>query len=276
MRRLHLVAGCPQKVNAVPVRPCRVRLRPRYMERASARRRCCCAACVCGRVARPRTAPGEKELSVRCCAAGPHQRSWSTFWLTSVESVSPTASVLLRGAIHGSRAKYPESGPPPALSCYRSDRSDDQEAVGRAAMSFIGDWADILQSLEEQRKKYGGTSIGDSFSLVVTGKGFRFPDEATARAIAQRFEDRAETMNERTKLINKALDALRKKFSEDEYSREYARDAMNSLRSLRALNVSAAKYAKNYSMKIRAAMDLKMSEEEGIGKSLGKIGGSVV
>jgi hypothetical protein len=51
---------------------------------------------------------------------------------------------------------------------------------------------------------------------------------------------------------------------------------MNSLRSLRALNVSAAKYAKNYSMKIRAAMDLKMSEEEGIGKSLGKIGGSVV
>src|SRR5690606_26425297 len=105
---------------------------------------------------------------------------------------------------------YPESGPPPALSCYRSDRSVDQEAVGRAAMSFIGDWADILQSLEEQRKKYGGTSIGDSFSLVVTGKGFRFPDEATARAIAQRFEDRAETMNERTKLINKALDALRK------------------------------------------------------------------
>jgi hypothetical protein len=139
MRRFHLVAGCPQKVNAVPVRPCRVRLRPRYMERASARRRCCCAACVCGRVARSRTAPGEKELSVRCCAAGPHQRSWSTFWLTSVESMSPTASVLLRGAIHGSRAKYPESGPPPALSCYRSDRSDDQEAVGRAAMSFIGD-----------------------------------------------------------------------------------------------------------------------------------------
>jgi len=83
-------------------------------------------------------------------------------------------------------------------------------------------------------------------------------------------------MKQRELLINKALDALRKKFSEDEYSREYARDAMNSLRSLRALNVSAAKYAKNYSMKIRAAMDLKMSEGEGVGKSLGKIGGSVV
>ena len=80
-------------------------------------------------------------------------------------------------------------------------------------MSFIGDWADILQSLEEQRKKYGGTSVGDSFSLAVTGKGFRFPDAATANKIAARFEARANSMEKRNKLIDDAIDALHRQFS---------------------------------------------------------------
>uniref|UniRef100_UPI0005BC8FA9 hypothetical protein n=1 Tax=Thermocrispum municipale TaxID=37926 RepID=UPI0005BC8FA9 len=143
------------------------------------------------------------------------------------------------------------------------------------AMSFIGDWADILQSLEEQRKKYGGTSIGDSFSLVVTGKGFRFPDEATARAIAQRFEDRAKSMKQRELLIRKAIDALSGKFSDDDYSKVYVRDAIYSLNALKELNMSASEYAQRYSQKISSAMDLKMADDTDAGTWFDKVGNSV-
>jgi len=143
-------------------------------------------------------------------------------------------------------------------------------------MSFIGDWADILQSLEEQRKKYGGTSIGDSFSLAVTGKGFRFPDAATANKIAARFEARANSMEKRNKLIDDAIDALHRQFSQDGYSAAYAENAISSLRSLQVLNKSAANYARKYSNKIKSAANSKMSEEEEIGSSWGKIWDSVV
>lgn len=112
--------------------------------------------------------------------------------------------------------------------------------------------------------------------LAATGKGFRFPDAATANKIAARFEARANSMEKRNKLIDDAIDALRRQFSQDGYSAAYAENEISSLRSLQVLNKSAADYARKYSNKIKSAANSKMSEEEEIGSSWGKIWDSVV
>lgn len=143
-------------------------------------------------------------------------------------------------------------------------------------MSFLSDWDDILDSLEAQRKKYGGTSIGASASMSSSGKGFRFPDEAAANKIIARFEERARSMRARKRLIGDAKRELERKFSADEVSEGYAQKAMDSLDKLDELNESAFRYAQRYAEKIETAKRKKHGDEGGIGGGLSKIMGSVV
>jgi hypothetical protein len=111
--------------------------------------------------------------------------------------------------------------------------------------------------------------------LAATGKGFRFPDEATAKAIAQRFEDRANSMKGREMLIGRALRALHREFSPDDYSKAYVKRTIESLESLRELNKSAAEYARSYCDQIKGSMDSKMSDDDAAGKWFNKVGNTV-
>jgi hypothetical protein len=142
-------------------------------------------------------------------------------------------------------------------------------------MSFLSDWDDILDSLEAQRKKYGGTSIGASAAGAAGGKGFRFPDEDAANKMIKRFETRAESIEKRQVLIEKAKTALRREFSADEVSHSYVQKAMASLDALEELNKSAFEYAKNYARKIEAVKDAKHRTEGGIGGVFSKVGEAV-
>jgi hypothetical protein len=128
-------------------------------------------------------------------------------------------------------------------------------------MSFLSDWDDILDSLEAQRKKYGGSSIGGSAGLVAGGKGFRFPDEAAADRIIASFEERAKSMQARQQLILDATQRLGERFSDDDASDGYREKAMASLRALDELNTSAMKYAMNYVKKIEAVKKKKNVED---------------
>lgn len=143
-------------------------------------------------------------------------------------------------------------------------------------MSFLSDWDDIFESLQAQRKKYGGSSIGASVVGASAGKGFRFPDEDAARDMVRRFQDRATSIAERRKLIEKAQSALSEMpFSQDEVSLEYLRKAIQSLTMLDELNSSALKYTQNYIRKIQAVVDAKHGDEAGIGRSLSNVGRAV-
>ena len=138
-------------------------------------------------------------------------------------------------------------------------------------MSFLSDWDDIFASLEATRKKYGGTSIGASVAGASAGKGFRFPDEDDANKIIRRFQERARTIGERKRLIEKARDALGEGFSRDDVSQGYVQRAIESLRALDELNDSALKYAQQYAEKIEAAKQAKHAHEGGISGGIGKM-----
>ena len=129
-------------------------------------------------------------------------------------------------------------------------------------------WAEILDYLDLERKKYGGSTLLDKVYLHATGKGFRFPDDATAEKIRDRFRERVQEMADRDRLIDDAISNLKQEFSQDDWSCGYADRAINSLRSLKQLNKSAMEYAENYANKIDRAIQLKRSEEEEIGDSL--------
>jgi len=138
-------------------------------------------------------------------------------------------------------------------------------------MSLIAGWGDILQSLEEQRKKYGGTSIGDSMALTVTGKGFRFPDEATANNIIRRFEERRNSMERRKFLISQIRLYLSRQFSEDEVSGRYSGRALDSLQALDQLNESALEYTQKYIEKIRKVKEKKFAEEDELSETANRV-----
>jgi hypothetical protein len=129
-------------------------------------------------------------------------------------------------------------------------------------MSLVEGWEGILSALEIQRKKYGGTSIGDSVGLAVTGKGFRFPDDATARSIAANFEQSVESILDRRDLIEAVQDHLERTFSQDGASEKYLEVARSSVEALWQLNESALHYAERYIKKIELARKSKMQEEE--------------
>jgi hypothetical protein len=82
-------------------------------------------------------------------------------------------------------------------------------------------------------------------------------------------------MKQRELLIRKAIDALSGKFSDDDYSKVYVRDAIYSLNALKELNMSASEYAQRYSQKISSAMDLKMADDTDAGTWFDKVGNSV-
>lgn len=138
-------------------------------------------------------------------------------------------------------------------------------------MSFLSDWDDILDSLEKQRKKYGGSSIGASVGLAAGGKGFRFPDEAAANKIIASFEERAKSMQKREGLIRDARTELRRRFSDDDVSDSYRDKALASLDALAELNTSAMKYAENYVHKIEDVKKKKQVEDGDAGSDADKI-----
>jgi|SRR5690606_344188 len=129
-------------------------------------------------------------------------------------------------------------------------------------MSLVEGWEGILSALEIQRKKYGGTSIGDSVGLAVTGKGFRFPDDATARSIVANFEKSVASIKKRRALIEIVQDRLQKTFSQDDASEKYREIAQTSVEALWQLNESALRYAERYISKIESARKSKAQEEE--------------
>lgn len=138
-------------------------------------------------------------------------------------------------------------------------------------MSFLGDWDDILESLEVHKKTYGGSSIGGSAALTASGKGFRFPDEASANKIIASFEERAKSMTKRRDLIFDARQSLSERFSDDDVSDGYREKALNSLAALEELNSSALKYAENYVRKIEAVKAKKLAEDAEVGSDAHKI-----
>lgn len=153
----------------------------------------------------------------------------------------------------------------------------------------MGAWAGAIESVADAvadavdeagwnaaRKKYGGSSFVDRVSSASGASGhFRFPDEATAKKIVSNFEDRAENIEKRRKLIDKALLSLRKKFAEDPASLGYSEDAVQSLARLRELNNSMHTYATNYAEKINRAIKAMHDRDEESAHGFGGRKGSV-
>lgn len=106
-----------------------------------------------------------------------------------------------------------------------------------------------------ERRKYGGTSLGESASSATGASGhFRFPDADAARQIRDRFHDRLKNMEKREEAIRQAQRSLRERFAEDPESESYRSDALNSLDRLDELNESMKKYTENYINKINRAI----------------------
>ncbi|MGH3951476.1 MAG: hypothetical protein ACRDSE_20560 [Pseudonocardiaceae bacterium] len=122
------------------------------------------------------------------------------------------------------------------------------------ADSWLGDIGEAVgEATAAARKVYGGESFaGGAASAVGGGGGFRFPDVETADEIIRTFDDRRESINKRTDLIQKAQAALAPP-GKDPRSIGYVKAAIDSLDKLRELNESAVKYAHNYIAKIEKA-----------------------
>ncbi|MGH3516451.1 MAG: hypothetical protein ACRDQ7_03360 [Haloechinothrix sp.] len=121
-------------------------------------------------------------------------------------------------------------------------------------LSSIGEAVEAAgETAAAARKVYGGQSfVGGAASAVGGGGGFRFPDVETADEIIRMFEDRRDSIRERTSLIREARNALAAP-GRDARSVGYVKAAQDSLDKLLELNESAVKYADNYIAKIEKA-----------------------
>lgn len=132
----------------------------------------------------------------------------------------------------------------------------------------IDDIADSFKKMSAPPKTYGGTSLGESAASVAgTGRGFRFPDIATANKLKGSFEDRRDNIRKRQKRIERAQQALGQQFADDPESMGYSDQALQSLDSLDRLNQSMYTYADNYVKKFEKAIDAykKQDDEASVG-----------
>jgi len=123
-------------------------------------------------------------------------------------------------------------------------------------------WAEILDYLDLERKKYGGSTLLDKVYLHATGKGFRFPDDATAQKMVDTFKEREKSIRARAYLIDTLESCINQTFSYDETSESYRKTALTSVATLRQLNDSALRYTQNYIEKIEAARKRYAQQEE--------------
>lgn len=140
-----------------------------------------------------------------------------------------------------------------------ADMGDIMDGVG----DVVGGAVKRLEGLfEKEQKTYGGSSIADGVLAGTGGRGFRFPSEDEAQAMIKTFKDRAESIERRQKLIEKAIEALANEFSADDVSVGYAKRAMDSLVALGKLNESAFNYANGYVERIDAVKRDKQHGEQ--------------